>query len=664
MADLETQARFKQYFEVDDRQSRSALGRMGKDAGKASKEVDRVSGALKKLLGVAAGLASLKGLKSLANEATTAFHQLRTIKLAMGGSIEQADAMADAFADAGVEVNVLTAALSRYGIQQAQIRKYREENRELPVELKQWVTLGEKAMGSFPEALAVISEKMKGLRTEQEKFVYASQFFGRQTQRLLPVLSEGPEAIRNAWSGPFSGPFTTENAKIMEQMRRDLVLMERKWLHIKIYVAKEMLPVIQKIARDWMPMIKDASIAFGKGLGVAANNADLLAKSIKVAAVAWLSMKGYNLAKSLAAAAAASAMGTAAGTAAGAAAGGAAAGAAAGGGAVTAGAVLRHVLGKGAGWLRGAGRVAGRAAVPLALLTTAFDIKEAWAQEAELNAQSPGQSPFLRRAVASGLGRGKGAGFAGMLEQMERMRREQEAAAETARKAAEAERLKEEQTARAQKALEKFEKWTGFSAKALAALGLNVEEMGSKMARGMNSMIRAARKAMTTQAQQEGDKAALDIQITQGAAFYAGVGRKDPSFLARERERLTAIARTRTRRVHKLFEGGPRGGRFGEWVNEPVPAAERNKAREELRNITMAQAYLRRQRLQETAEGQRAILEGTAPQITNNYNGPITVNVDLRDEDPDRIMFSVLDDVARMSEHRTTSRMYPAFAGR
>ena len=576
---IETQARFRQIFDVDSKPADRALESMTRKAG-------ALDGTFKKVGLAIGGMFALGAAKAFVSDASRAFSEVRKLALEMGSTAQVADALSDAFTEAGLDAGEMSSAMQRWAMVAAAAKKAGEE---LPEGMEVWRKAGDGALKSFPEGLARIAKQMEGLGSEQEKIILATEAYGRSGRRLMPILAQGEAAVRKMIEVTKDGIFTEENVEKAHRFHVAVARAEDKIGDMKASLALKLMPALE----------------------VLADHAETFAQAIVVAASAWAGMKIQEGAAALVRAAIA--MRTVAATQAagglGAAAGAAASGAATGS--------------RAGGW----GAVAG-AVISLGAM--------AW-------------------------GSRKGGGDRN--EAVERRMQAEERAVEQE----EAGRKVEEKAAEATK---RFEKAIGFTSERMKELGFDVAAAARDVKAGGAAMRSTMTRIQAAEMTSEGRKAEQQGEIVQGAALKAAglLAEKRGGGFTWEQMRRRIEHRTRESIAGLAPERGPLGSETLEeqraraarpWVTGTgQTAADIKRAEAESQ---WAVAKLRTLEAARTNAAMEALFE--PPTVNNNFNGPITIQNDLRGEDPDRVMFG-LDQLVKLSEHRTTSRMVPAFLQR
>jgi len=95
-----------------------------------------------------------------------------------------------------------------------------------------------------------------------------------------------------------------------------------------------------------------------------------------------------------------------------------------------------------------------------------------------------------------------------------------------------------------------------------------------------------------------------------------------------------------------------------EWKLPNTPAEERHELAAKL---AYTLAYERE--LSDAKSALSKAFDAGKVTVNNNFNGPVTNRVELRNDDPDRVMFAITDTMAKMAAVRTTSRYTPVGTG-
>lgn len=613
---LSTQARFRQIFEVDDASAGSALDGL-------SDKAESLAGTLKKAAFALGAAFSLHAIKGFTDNAANVFEETRKLAQAMGTTGAVADAMADAFAEAGVETSALQAGVQKWAMALVAARK---GQKDLGDETNAWSKVGDAAMTSYPEAMALVARRIEGAKSEQEKLVIATEHFGRAGKQMLPILSEGESRVREIMATK-GGLFSEDNIAKAHKYHVTMSQISDRWEETKASIGLKLMPMVATLAERFMPHIESAASALASIFGVVANHAELFAASIKVAAGAWIGMKiqaGVSaliqgaIAMRTAAAAATVARVGGAGLA-GSVAGGAAAGAA------------------GGPWGAAIGAGLGLAMAGYTYFSGKSDEDEAKASTERF------EHEMAQRAVAE-----------------EKLRRLDEAAADTSKR---------------------LERATGLSADALKELGFTIEKTAADVAAGghrlRNVLFEVEGEKLARKAEE--DEATAD-RHAQAALKVAGILKMQKSGI--ELKDYAESAKERVGELKKRLDEGVlriynRETDYGKGLNPSFRDDPRGTYRvkdprdPEIKSITdalsEAEADLLAVRKVRAATAAKQLAEVDKlfenPTVQNNFNGPITIQNDLRGEDPDRVMFG-LDNLMKLSEHRTTSRLRHVFAGR
>jgi len=259
---------------------------------KAAHSVGGLAGEVGSLKSAAIGLGATFaawGLQSLADEAAAGAFEIRKVALTMGVGVEAADNIEDAFTRAGLAVSEAGESVAKWSMAVRTIRS----GAELPREMAAWGQLTKEQLASYPAALEAIAAKLRGVTSEQDKLILASGFFGESARKLLPLLDQGPEAIRQAASG--DGAFYTEGiVRRSEEYRVKMLQVRDTWDDIKTTVAMELYPIIERTADRVMPVLSTGAEALSAALKFASENATLIEGALAGAAgyAATMSLSG------------------------------------------------------------------------------------------------------------------------------------------------------------------------------------------------------------------------------------------------------------------------------------------------------------------------------------------------------------------------------------
>lgn len=623
-------ARFQQVFEVDDRNAAQGLDRLEKRSLMATGAVNKVSGALKGLAGLAAAGITFHELRDLARDGAEAVRQLREISLAMGVTVTQADAMRQVFGSAGVELQSINDFISEYGANLAEVKRLKP-GEELTGAAKAWEPfLGMEA----PDAFLAVAQHIKSIGDEGARLAAVNELLGETGFELLPVLMQSEEVLSRIKSG--MGGMSAEMAEGLERTRANLVAADEKWRSIRMQLAGHITPELTELAVELMPALEASANAFGEALGFVAEHAKEIAVAIGTASAAWAGMKGLAGLRALGAAGAA----------------GIIPGKGAFGSPTLLG--LQALLSKGGGalggLLKGAGGLAMRFAPGLALGGAVYGAGRAIYQGA--TDDRTGVQKLLGRSQSrdlsvGGLLEGVAIDFQRTVDDMEAAKaREVQAALDT------------------ESALKGFEMWTGFSSDRLKALGFDLQTFAGQVKAGGNAMSRMYRRAMMADAAKKTGVDNFRADELQRALLYAGplVKRSRASGVP-----VGDIASADMGLIRNAIRDVEAGRGPGGKVLERLGLGS-GVTVEELKDfgkgLKLGSALIQAKRAANRIADLDSLMDSLVKNggIQQNINGPvnITLNQDLRGEDPDRIAIAVTDRLARLSEHRTQARTGPS----
>ena len=577
------------------------IGDAGDAAGDAGENADSASSMFAKL-GAAIGTAfAISGVQAFVSASAEAFAEIHRLKLEMGVSAEQADTLSDAFAVAGLSGEEMGAAMGKWSMA---VRTMRDGAGDLPKEMERWKTVGKEALGSFPEALARVAREIEHARTEQEKLVIATSYFGESGRKLLPLLGEGEGAVRAAGSGD-GAFFTDKNVAQAMAFRRSMIESADRMEDMKNAIALKLFPIIERIVDKTLPIMESAAESIASVFGFIADHAHGIESALKGAAAAWVTMKAVNVATSIQAAALAS--------------GGLGAGLGAG--------AMRLLGGAGAlGLAAGVGAAAwsffGGSGDEEAAQAAAAAQAEEEAKEKEAKLEGDKQARI----------------------EMERKRVADEVAAD---------------------AVKRLGKVTDITADAFKELGYSADQLATDFAAGGRKIYNAITDAKTAALTDQTNKDKVETEVLQGAALQieemrrrskegASTGEIQAEVEARaQAERNQAAAEflgVRNNRAQLDFDGNP----IGTSDKAGYDAAMSEITQREKESM-LALQLVAAKAASETKAAVQAVIDGK-PQVVNHFNGPITNTIDLRGEDPDKIMFGITKGLTEMAANRTMSR--------
>jgi hypothetical protein len=200
--------------------------------------------------------------------------------------------------------------------------------------------------------------------------------------------------------------------------------------------------------------------------------------------------------------------------------------------------------------------------------------------------------------------------------------------------------------------LKSVSEMTGYAEKDLKALGYSLEGLaaqakaGAQAVAGSILMLSATgnREAITSLDQQiVSYKRMIDVMKFEGRLDKTGMSMSDKQEAAKEFNRLLLAARYG---VLQNPDGTPR-----------IQVAPGGVAPE-------IQAYASlRERQEKEKELKKLMKELGLGKSVTNFNGPVYVDIDARDQDPDKIMFGAIDNLEQMANRPVTSRMHQPFGG-
>lgn len=548
-------------------------------------QAKEASNTLEKLAKAAAGAFAISQIRSFAMESAQAFEQIHNMSLEMGITAAQADSLSDAMDVAGVSSDALGAGMARWS--QA-VRAAKDGTGELTGEMAAWGKVGRESLQSFPEAMARVAREIENARTEQEKLVIASSYFGEAGRKLLPLLATGEANVRRASSG--EGAFFDESKVARaREFRAAMAGAADRVEDMRNALALKLFPVIERIADRVLPVMETGADALATAMEFVADHATAIEVALYGAAAAWTSMKAVDLAAHFGKAAAASA---------------AVSGASGGAG----------LLGKGAALVGGVG---GLAALAGGLIV--------------------GEMFDAMRADLRGAGKGSGDLF-GVRET-----KRQAEAAEHLRAITELRARDEEKHRDALKALAKA---TGVAVEQLSALGVT----SGNTAASMNAIRGAAMNNTLDERMGKLGNEQFEVEVLKRATRFAkplqDYARTHGGSVAGAAEQLAGYEPEKYRRV----------GAAGAVSMFMRDAAEEQKLKLAAK-LAYTLAYERE--LSDAKSALSKAFDAGKVTVNNNFNGPVTNRVELRNDDPDRVMFSITDAMARMAAVRTTSRYTP-----
>jgi hypothetical protein len=568
------------------------IDRAAKDATKATvKGAEESESALKKVGAAIAAAFAVSQIKSFVMESAQAFEDIHNLSLEMGVTAAQADTLRDAMHVAGVSSDALGAGMAKWS--QA-VKMSKDGTADLTGEMAAWGKVGKESLASFPEAMARVAREIEHAKSEQEKLVIASSYFGEAGRKLLPLLATGEASVRKASSG--EGAFFDEGKVARaREFRAAMADAADRVEDMKNALALKLFPIIERLADRLLPAMETGADALASVMGFAADHATAIEVALYGAAASWGAMKAVNLADHFAKAAAA-----------------AAATSAAGGGGI-------GLVGKGVAMLGGG---AGLAAVAGGLIV--------------------GELFDLLRNDLRGSGKGSGDLF-GMRE----MKRQAEAG-EHLHAITELRARDEEKQRDAIKALSKA---TGIAADQLAALGIST----ANTAGAMNAARGAAMNAGLDERMGKLGNEQFEVDVLKRATKFAGPLRdyaRKHGGLAGAWEQLKDYA---PERMVTVGSGAVPGISF-----QMHDAAAEQKLKLAAK-LAYTMAYERE--LSDAKSALSKAFDRGQVTVNNNFNGPVTNRVELRNDDPDRVMFAITDTMAKMAAVRTTSRYTPIGTG-
>lgn len=224
--------------------------------------------------------------------AAEAAEQLEHTAQATGLSTDELQAWQLGAAEAGVEGGEFTMALRRLSSALAGGEDGAGTQAKL---LKKWGIEAKDAAGhtqGLAEVLPQIAEHFKGMADGPEKSAKATELFGRQGARLIPLLNKGAEGVKELkkdleeLGGGFDPEFIEESSKVIEQTKR----LDVAWTSAKVKVLGFLLPALEwavrgliKVSQAFQVLAKNTNIVQA---GLAVFAAFAIAKAAALV-VAW-----------------------------------------------------------------------------------------------------------------------------------------------------------------------------------------------------------------------------------------------------------------------------------------------------------------------------------------------------------------------------------------
>lgn len=249
------------------------------DASEVDKANGKVEGLISKLEKFGKALAAIVVVKRLVSEAFDLTEQATAIEHtaeATGLSTHELQAWQLGAAEAGVEAEGLNISLRKLS---RQLGGGGEDAKAHAKLVKEW---GLEALGAskggitLSAALPMIAEKFKALPDGTEKSAKATELFGRQGARLIPLLNQGAAGIvrlkkeLDELGGGFSDEFIKQSVEVDKQTKR----LDVSWTSLKVKLFGVLIPALNSGVKAlisfsvWAGKIVETSHIVGAALTV------------------------------------------------------------------------------------------------------------------------------------------------------------------------------------------------------------------------------------------------------------------------------------------------------------------------------------------------------------------------------------------------------------